>query len=91
MCRKFRLSHKKRHYSVTSLPVSIPIDNVQVYPVCIPYPLSFPLSLPRNMYMSSPIDNLESLQRRVSKANLIPLGKCITIAIQVIFVWRLQQ
>ena len=81
MGRKFRLSYKKRYYRapslpvVTSLQVSIPLDKVQVYPVSIPYPLSFPLSWPRALFMSSSVENLDGLQRRISKAEIAPLGK----------------
>ena len=57
---------------VTSLQVSIPLDKVQVYPVSIPYP---PLSWPRALFMSSSVENLDGLQRRISKAEIAPLGK----------------
>ena len=72
---------KKRYYCapslpvVTSLPVSISLDKVQVYPVSIPYPLLFPLSWPRALFMSSSVENLDSLRRRISKAAIAPLGK----------------
>ena len=81
MGRKFQLCHKKRYYcanslqGVTSLPVSIPLEKVQVYPVSIPYPLSFSLSWPRALFMSSPVDNLDGLHRRISKAEIAPAGK----------------
>ena len=80
---KFRLCHKKRYYyanslqGVTSLPVSIPLEKVQVYPypVSIPYPLSFSLSWPHALFTSSPVDNLDGLHRRISKAEIAPAGK----------------
>lgn len=84
MGRKFKLCHKKRYYCapsqpvVTSLTVSIPLDKVQVYPVSIPYPLSFSLSWPRALFMSSPVENLDGLRRRVSKAEIAPSGKNAT-------------
>ena len=81
MGRKSRLCHKKRYYyanslqGVTSLPVSIPLEKVQVYPVPIPYPLSFSLSWPRALFTSSPVDNLDGIHRRISKAEIAPAGK----------------
>ena len=83
MGRKFRSCRKKRYYCapslplVTSLPVSIPLDKVQVYPVFIPYPLSFTLSWPwpHALFMSSPVESLDGLRRRVSKTEIVPAGK----------------
>lgn len=90
MGRKFRLCHKKRYYCapsqpvVTSLTVSIPLDKVQVYPVSIPYPLSFSLSWPRALFMSSPVENLDGLRRRVSKAEIAPSGKNTNVDFDII-------
>ena len=46
-----------------------------MYPVSIPYPLS---SWPRALFMSSPVENLNSLHRRVCKAEIAPSGKNTT-------------
>ena len=75
MGRKFRLCKKKQYSRVTSLKVSIPLDKIQLYPVSIPNPLSFVVSLSRNAYMSTPFVNLDGLHRRVANAEITPVGK----------------
>lgn len=76
MGRKFRLCQKKKCYSVTSLPVSIPLDKVQVYPVSVPLSaLSFSVSWPRSVYVANPADCLETLQQRIVTADVLPDGK----------------
>ena len=78
MGRKFKLCCKKKHYTVTSLIVSLPLDRIKVFPVSVPLSaLSFHVSIPRSVYLSSPLDNTHSLYRRLLKAEVVPTGECL--------------
>ena len=77
MGRKFRLTRKKRYYCVTvpSLTVSIPLDVIHVCPVPSPRQSSLCISWSRELFESSPVDSVHSLHSRISRAEVIPVGK----------------
>lgn len=75
MSRKFRLCQKKKHYAASSLPVSIPLDKVKVDS------LSLQITIPREVFLSANADCLETLQRRLTNANVEPDGMLLVIKI----------
>ena len=98
MGRKFQLCQKKKHYPVTSLTISIPLDKVMVYKVSLPLgALPLRVSLPRSVYLSSPADCVETLRRRVDVTDILPRGQwnnscihlhtCMCVLSMVLLCW----
>ena len=87
MGRKFRLTRKKRYYCVTvpSLTVSIPLDVIHVCPVPSPRQSSLCISWSRELFESSPVDSVHSLHSRISRAEVIPVGKTSKILMNINF------
>ena len=61
---------------MTSLTVSLPLHHIKVSPASAPLNgLSFNVSIPRSVYLSSPLENTGSLYGRLIKAEAVPTGE----------------
>ena len=90
MGRKLRLCYKKnqerKKYCVTTLPVSIPLRDVSVFPVSIPLsalqgngtqndsPSKLTVSLPREYFVAVPASTLSVLHTRLAVLQSLPTG-----------------
>lgn len=80
--QRFRLSSKKNaerkkyNQEPSSLPVSIPLNNaISVFKVSSPIELlSFKVSIPRELFLDSPANSVDTLKSRLVAAEAIPDG-----------------
>ena len=81
--RKFRLSHRKNQerkkfsqLQVTSLPVSIPLNEaISVFKVSVPLDLlAYKVSLPLSAVTESPVRSLATLHSRTKLTKALPAG-----------------